>query len=139
MPAYIFNGTAAPGFAIGSAANFQSSGKARSDGNNQTLPSAGACPEQQAKSSDTLKLGVGVGIGVGLPLLAAVAVLSFLLLREKKSNRNIQQRYQTEGKYEMPAGGMRHTAHEMPAEGREAREMEGTPQYGEMPSGNTMR
>ena len=36
--------------------------------------------------------GVGVGLGVGIPLLAAIGVLSFLLLQERRRGRNSSER-----------------------------------------------
>jgi len=42
------------------------------------------------QSSDgATAVGLGVGLGVGIPLLAAIGVLSFLLLREKKRSQRI--------------------------------------------------
>ena len=38
-------------------------------------------------------VGLGVGLGVGIPLLAAVGILSFLLLREKKRSRPTRARH----------------------------------------------
>lgn len=40
-------------------------------------------------STKVTATGLGVGLGVGLLLLAAIGVLSFLLLREKKRGRHI--------------------------------------------------
>jgi hypothetical protein len=43
-------------------------------------------------SSNLTAAGLGIGLGVGIPLLAAVGVLSFLLLREKKRTRDTSAR-----------------------------------------------
>jgi hypothetical protein len=43
-------------------------------------------------SSKVTAAGVGVGLGVGVPLLAAIGVLSFLLLQERRRSRNSSAR-----------------------------------------------
>ena len=95
-----------------------------------------------SSSSDKTKIGVGVDLGVGVPPLAAVGGLLFLLLREKRANRHIQQQHfgQKEVKHEMgngDAAGQGQLA-EMPA-ANEVGEMEGMAGMRELSSGTVTR
>ncbi|KAI4227737.1 MAG: hypothetical protein L6R36_002157, partial [Xanthoria steineri] len=53
-----------------------------------TSPSPGVC---SPSGNDGMKAGLGAGLGIGLPSIAALAALSFFLLRERRINRELRR------------------------------------------------
>lgn len=53
--------------------------------------------------SGALAAGLGAGLGVGIPLAIAVGALTYLLMRERKKNKALQQGFGTEPKTPAPA------------------------------------
>lgn len=134
MPALIYNGSAwAPGFTLAPVAALAKQVNA----SNATAPAvtgdAGAsCSTGTAAPShnNSTKLGVDVGLGIGIPLLAALGGVLFLLAREKRANRRLQN-------YVNHTMGHEHPLHDFksPVDGKQTfwAEMPGTAEVKEMP------
>ena len=135
MPALIYNGSSAwaPGFTLAPVAALAKQVNA----SNATAPAvtgdAGAsCSTGTAAPShnDSTKLGVDVGLGIGIPLLAALGGVLFMLAREKRANRRLQNYVNRTMGHEHPLPDFK-----SPVDGKQTfwAEMPGTAEVKEMP------
>ncbi|KAK3172639.1 hypothetical protein OEA41_005963 [Lepraria neglecta] len=134
MPALIYNGSAwAPGFTLAPVAALAK----QVNPSNATVPAptgdAGAsCSTGTAAPShnDSTKLGVDVGLGIGIPLLVALGSVLFLLVREKRANRRLQNYVNQTMGHEHPLPNFK-----SPVDGKQTfwAEMPGTTEVNEMP------
>lgn len=90
--AYVQNGTAfIQGYNIAPDKDITSTTIPSSPSSSSNGSQCTATTPAQSSSKVTVA-GVGVGLGVGVPLLAAIGVLSFLLLQERRRTRNSSAR-----------------------------------------------